>query len=345
MTICVFTGGVNSFNVCLDVANLGKMLSEQSDLHLVTNTPNAFTDASEFEKFSGDGSTLYHDIKLLQSYLRAHDPSVLVQMTEPPIHGNIVGLLAKKHNIPAVYRYAGDRFRSHRLYNGWKYVGLYGLNNVVGRLPMYLSDRYITLGPHGRGRIVAHGAPPERVHVLPPPVNPARFTSEDQAELHLPDERQIILLLGKVSRLKGVETIERTIGHILERRPDLQFVFVGPVKNRLTVAPEYEDHLSYVGSVPPETVPAYLRSADLLVHPSLTEGLPRVLLESLFAETPVLARDVGDVESVTDNTFRNDRQFVEMLCSFEELPLDDPTPYSVDALQSDYQEFFDNYIN
>ncbi len=50
-----------------------------------------------------------------------------------------------------------------------------------------------------------------------------------------------------------------------------------------------------------EDVSAYLRGFDLLVLPSISEGLPMVVLEAMSAAKPVLAFDVGSVsEAVRD---------------------------------------------
>jgi glycosyltransferase involved in cell wall biosynthesis len=346
MAICLFAGGATAFNVRRTVDNWGRMLEGTDELHLVTCDPEAFGDVAGFETFGGGGGTgRRREVEVLRSYLRTHHPAVIAHVTQPPIHGTIVGALARRHDVPSIYRYAGDRFYQFRLHSGAKRVALYGLNNLVGRLPLHLSDRFVALGPHGRGRLVAYGARPDRVCVLPPSVDPARFEGDRRADVDVPADRRVVLFLGRISRLKGVGTIERTIDEVLARRPDLHFVFVGGEERRPEVPPEYEDHLTFVGRVPPAEVPAYLRRADVLAHPSLTEGVPRAVLEALFAGTPVIARDVGDTASVTGNTFRSDREFVELLCSFEDLPLDDPTPFSVDSLRPKYQTLFTYYTD
>jgi len=42
-------------------------------------------------------------------------------------------------------------------------------------------------------------------------------------------------------------------------------------------------------------VPDVLAAADIFVLPSLSEGLPLVLLEAMFSGLPIVASDVGDV--------------------------------------------------
>jgi glycosyltransferase involved in cell wall biosynthesis len=99
-----------------------------------------------------------------------------------------------------------------------------------------------------------------------------------------------------------------------------------------------------MGHVEPECVPRYLQWADVMIHPSLTEGVPRAVLESLAVGTPVIARDVGEVASVTNNTFITDKDFINMVCDFEKLPVDSIAHFNIDEVKNDYQEFFSEYI-
>ncbi len=55
------------------------------------------------------------------------------------------------------------------------------------------------------------------------------------------------------------------------------------------------DHVHFVGNLPAEEVRTLLDSSDLFVLPSLTEGLPRVLIEAMARGLPCLATDVGGI--------------------------------------------------
>src|SRR5262249_15917140 len=61
----------------------------------------------------------------------------------------------------------------------------------------------------------------------------------------------------------------------------------------------------FAGRVPPEEMPDFMRSIDLLVVPSLwPENLPIIILEASAAGVPVIASDVGGIsEMIADKRF------------------------------------------
>jgi len=57
-------------------------------------------------------------------------------------------------------------------------------------------------------------------------------------------------------------------------------------------------HFVFAGLVPPQEIPRYVASMDLLVHLSLREGLPRALPQALACGKPVVAFDVDGAREV-----------------------------------------------
>lgn len=345
-TICFFVGNAAAPNVKRLVSNVGVMLSSEFSLHLVTTAASEFS-SSALDHYSvfgrSESAGIVSESAALWNYLREHRPAAVVQLTRPPVHGTISGLLSRRFRVPFVYRYAGDRFVSYKVTNGNESLAHFGLNNVVGRVPFHVADKRIVMGPSGRDRLVEYGADPESVRILPPSIDPARFELADDSpgEIAVPDGRKIAMFVGRLSRLKGIETIEATLPTILDRRPDLQFVFVGDDRQTPTVPDRFTDRITTVGTVPPEAIPYYLDRASVLVHPTLIEGLPRVVLEALAMDTRVIARDVGDVSYATQNTFRTDQEFVELVTAFEGLPVDEVEPFEVATLRDEYVSFFE----
>lgn len=62
-----------------------------------------------------------------------------------------------------------------------------------------------------------------------------------------------------------------------------------------------EERVRVHGHLPPQQVRSHLQSADALLHSSLTEGLPNVVIEAMACAVPVVATDVGGTrEAVRD---------------------------------------------
>jgi colanic acid/amylovoran biosynthesis glycosyltransferase len=62
-----------------------------------------------------------------------------------------------------------------------------------------------------------------------------------------------------------------------------------------------EQHVSLGGEATPEQVSRRLATADIMLHSSLAEGIPNVVLEAMACAVPVVTTDCGGVsEAITD---------------------------------------------
>ena len=59
-----------------------------------------------------------------------------------------------------------------------------------------------------------------------------------------------------------------------------------------------QDRLMFRDAMPQADLVSVYNAADLLVHPSLREGWPNVLLEAMACGTPVIATDVGGTREI-----------------------------------------------
>ena len=108
-------------------------------------------------------------------------------------------------------------------------------------------------------------------------------------------------VVGRLSPEKGVDVFLRACRELVSR--DVPFTaFVagdGPDRaqlEQLRDSLELASRVSFLGAI--GAVHALYASLDLLVIPSLSEGLPNVLLEALRADVPVVATRVGAVPEV-----------------------------------------------
>lgn len=327
------------------------MLCDSFDLHLVTAYQESIPpESSEFDEvFRGSLRDTLHpygsEYCSISNYLEAHDPDIVVQLTEPPRIGTITSIVCKKFGVPFVYRYSGDRFVMYRYQQGISFsIKSCLINNIVGRVPLFLANHHIVLGPTGRKRLERRKISSSTIHELPAAINLDRFGSDlnqiPPVAEQVPSERSVVLFVGRLTQMKGIDTIVNAIPKIIEERNDLHFVFVGP-GSPPNIPEKYQEYLTAVGPVDPEAIPQYYHYADVFVHPSYVETAGRVVMEAMAAGTPVLARDVGEISVMTDNTFEDEADFVASLVDFESLPIEDISPFSRRNLKERYIHSFE----
>ncbi len=148
-----------------------------------------------------------------------------------------------------------------------------------------------------------YGTPPERLHLLPPGIARDRLATLEsaaagaqlRAELNIPSDHQILLMVGSGFRTKGVDRTLRAVAALpspLRERTTL--IIIGHdnfrpfrrLARRLGVARQL---VFFHGRT---DIPRFLFAADLLVHPAYRETTGTILVEALAAGLPVLASDV-----------------------------------------------------
>ncbi len=121
-----------------------------------------------------------------------------------------------------------------------------------------------------------------------------------RAELAAAAGQRLVLAVGRLSVEKHhVGLIEAAAG--LGGDVVVAIAGDGPLKDELAAAARrvgVEGRLRLLGAR--GDVADLYRAADVLAHPSLTEGLPMVVLEAMASGLPVVASDVGEIARTVD---------------------------------------------
>ena len=101
--------------------------------------------------------------------------------------------------------------------------------------------------------------------------------------------------IGRVHRQKGIADLLATIEFLSRRMENFRAVFIGNVKDGL--APELEkrglsQYVTFPGFVTETEKIRLFKASRVFLMPSLHEGSPRVIGESIIANTPVVAYDI-----------------------------------------------------
>lgn len=134
-------------------------------------------------------------------------------------------------------------------------------------------------------------------------LNPARPRQDVRRELGLEDDEIAFATVARLFERKGHEDLLEAAPAILKANPKVRFVWIGSGILREKLEDEagrrgVRHAIHFVGLVPPSRIPELLNAVDAVVHPSLREGLARVLPQSLLTERPVISYDVDGAREV-----------------------------------------------
>lgn len=111
-------------------------------------------------------------------------------------------------------------------------------------------------------------------------------------------EKRTFVFVGRFERRKGVQELTRSLKRLIETPLNFKFQFIGPIPKEHQLG---DPRISYHGSIhQPEKIMEILRSSDVLVTPSYSEGMPNVILEAMSQGLAVIATKVGAVPKMVD---------------------------------------------
>jgi len=228
----------------------------------------------------------------LASVLRRHRPALVQSFM---FHANLaVRLAAPLAGFPEVVggiRVAERQKRWHRT-----------LDRLTARLAR--GSVCVSEGVR-RFSVETAGLDPGRLVVIPNGVDPSRFDEAvpvSRSEFGAADADFLALAVGRLDVQKGLADLLAAAERVIPARPRFRLAIVGdgPLRDWLgaevAARPVLAERVLQLGRR--DDVPGLLRSADLLVHAALWEGMPNVVLEAMAARLPVVATAVEGAEDL-----------------------------------------------
>jgi glycosyltransferase involved in cell wall biosynthesis len=169
------------------------------------------------------------------------------------------------------------------------------------------ADAVHLLGEDLWQRALRRGCPPGKLHrLIPPAVDTARFTPGAPRG----GERSplVVLTVARLHWKKGHEYGLVAVRRLLDAGIDVEYRVLGAGPHEEAVRACVDDlglagHVRLLGDRPPDDVLGELRSADVLLHPAVSEGFGNAVLEAQAVEVPVVCTDAeGLGENVVDGT-------------------------------------------
>lgn len=236
----------------------------------------------------------------LQSVMKSFEPEAVISYWAHP-DGEVAVRVAKSFDIPSVVIVGGsdvlllpkDRRRRPKI------------QRVLRE-----ANAVVTVSDGLRQAVIDLGANPANVLTNYQGVDETLFFSGDMAtarhKLSLPTDCRLLLWIGRMVEVKGLDTLIAAFDLVHQRQPDVKLLLVGdgPLKSAIqsdVVRRGLNEHVVFAGSIDQEQLGDWYRASDLFVLSSWSEGLPNVLRESLACGRPFVSTDVGSVSEIADS--------------------------------------------
>jgi glycosyltransferase involved in cell wall biosynthesis len=150
-----------------------------------------------------------------------------------------------------------------------------------------------------------------RIEVVPNGIDTARFTPDGSESERITGNGPTALFVGRL--VEGKRPAEAVTALADARADDraLQLAICGEGPLRADLEALAADlgvasSVQFLGQVPYEEMPAVYRSADILVLPSRTEGVPRTVLEAISSGVPVVCSRLDQLEEIVSRDGRGE---------------------------------------
>jgi D-inositol-3-phosphate glycosyltransferase len=191
---------------------------------------------------------------------------------------------------------------------------------------MRFADRLIATTPLEKGQMSwLYGADADKISVVPAGVdmNLFRPISRDEAKARigiLPHQR-MILFVGRIQPLKGIDTLIRAMKRVINQYPgfksSLCVSIIGGDPNPDSELEQAEierlkelrtdlgigDLVTFLGAKDQDTLVYFYSAAEMVVMPSHYESFGMVALEAMACGTPIIGSDVGGLSFSIEDGF------------------------------------------
>ncbi|MGB3906679.1 MAG: glycosyltransferase [Anaerolineae bacterium] len=181
---------------------------------------------------------------------------------------------------------------------------------------MSFADRLIAANPLEKAQMIwLYGADPAKIEVIPCGVDLKLFhpipRDEAKAYLQMPQGHRMVLFVGRIEPLKGIDVLIEAMALLLKDKDELRdevcLCIIGgdPDADADTLNREISrlqrmretlgiaDVVTFLGKRAQDTLPYHYSAAEVCVVPSHYESFGMVALEAMACGTPVIASKVG----------------------------------------------------
>jgi glycosyltransferase involved in cell wall biosynthesis len=247
---------------------------------------------------------------IVQALWRNLDSFDVVHLHEFRTFQNLAFYYSRKKNVPYVLTLHGQlrmirESQDVRILR-WLYDHSFGMSLLKN------AGKVFALSQFEFSQLVERGVSKNKIAIIPNAIDPEDFKyppkkGNFKKELGLDDE-EIILYLGRISSLKGLDVLVRAFS-LLSNPNNYKLVLAGPDDgfsnslHQLINSLRLKDKVLFTGTLDRRQVLGALDDASIIVYASIQEGFPMVPLEAGIMGKPVIVTNHPSMDFVREGQF------------------------------------------
>jgi glycosyltransferase involved in cell wall biosynthesis len=211
--------------------------------------------------------------------------------------GVIVKRIAKVPLVYTLYGTAPDNIKARG-----KLLG--GILVLLERRALIAADIIISPTKYILDTTIAYYNLPLNARIIPSGIDITKFlkgnSDKIKGEFGIKDEK-VILFVGRLVSVKGLDYLLMAMKEVVKECPTVRLFIVGdgPLEDnlrRMTKELDLEDNIIFTGIR--QDIPDFLAASDVVVLPSLHEGMPNVVLEAMVAGRAVVTSNITSMPEI-----------------------------------------------
>jgi 1,2-diacylglycerol 3-alpha-glucosyltransferase len=236
----------------------------------------------------------------------------VIHSHHPILVGQAAANIAEKFGLPLVFTYH-SRYHEYSQYLPIKSDALdeFVKDAIKTWLDGYMRRCQHIVAPSEsiRQKLMEEHGVTGSITVVPTGIDLNLFRKADGGKIRSKNgwnQKKVLISIGRLVKEKNWKTLLKAVKMVVETHPDVCLALIGDGDERESLEHYAQElgisnHVEFIGKVPFDEVPGYLKAADLFCFASRSETQGLVTMEAMSAGLPVVALDgTGTRDVVTD---------------------------------------------